>query len=117
MHKPLILTICIIVALGSAYLVYAGVLTQVKSIPAAVTVVLKSGVGGQVKEVPAAVTVVVEAAAGSPPPASVGGATSFQAGGSGSSSGRVALLAGGVAAGLAVAVTGGWYARTRRLKL
>ena len=45
----------------------------------------------------------------------VGGTTSFLPGGSGLSSGSVALLAGGVAAMVAIATAGGWYTRKRWL--
>ena len=45
---------------------------------------------------------------------SVGGATSFLTGGSGSSTGSIALLAGGVAAVVSITV-GGWYTRRRWL--
>lgn len=48
-----------------------------------------------------------------PLPVSVGGTTSFLIRGSGSSPGSFALLAGGVAAVLAIAAASGWYARGR----
>ena len=48
-------------------------------------------------------------------PVSVGGTTSFVTGGSGSSSGSIALLAGGVAVAVAIATAGGWYTRRRWL--
>ena len=44
---------------------------------------------------------------------SVGGVTEFFAAGSGSSSGSIALLAGGIAAVVAIATVGGWYTRRR----
>lgn len=47
-------------------------------------------------------------------PVSVGGVTVFS-NGSGSSNGRIALLAGGVAAIVAIATVGGWYTRRRWL--
>ena len=45
----------------------------------------------------------------------VGGTTSFVTGGSGSSAGSIALLAGGIAAVVAITAAGGWYTRRRWL--
>ena len=42
---------------------------------------------------------------------SAGGVTSFSTGGSGSSAGTIALLAGGVATVVVFAAVGGWYTR------
>lgn len=45
---------------------------------------------------------------------SIGGVTSFLTDGSGSYAGSIALLAGGVASGLAIAVAAGWYTLRHR---